>query len=155
MTTRRLSFGQYARFLIVGAFVGIVTVGCRELIGHLLVVDNRQTYSLSIVLAYAIGIALSFLLNQRFTFGGSSSPRSWSRFAGFVVLALLGMALTWLISLLLRYGLHLDALLGERARMAAFAGGALLSSALIYPLNSLFVFSGRRLAGSSAYSRLT
>ena len=149
-----MSFGQYARFLVVGAFVGVVTVGCRELIGHLLVVDNRQTYSLSIVLAYAIGIALSFLLNQRFTFGGSTQ-RSWSRFAGFVALALLGMALTWLFSLLLRYGLHLDTLLGEHARMAAFAGGALLSSALIYPLNSLFVFSGRRLAGTSAYSRPT
>ncbi len=59
-----MSFGQYTRFLVVGAFVGLVTLGCRELIGHLLVVDNQRTYSVSVTVAYAIGIALSFLKNQ-------------------------------------------------------------------------------------------
>src|ERR1700761_2805462 len=105
-----MSFGQYTRFLIVGAFVGVVTIGCRELIGHLLVVDNRQTYSISIVIASAIGIVLSFVLNHRFTFA-TSGERSWSTFVRFVVFALVGMVLTWLFSLAVRYGLHLDALL--------------------------------------------
>ena len=69
-----MSFGQYTRFLIVGAFVGVVTIGCRELIGHLLVVDNRQTYSISIVIASAIGIVLSFVLNAVFLRKDAAHP---------------------------------------------------------------------------------
>ncbi len=122
-----MSFGQYTRFLVVGAFVGLVTLGCRELIGHLLVVDNQRTYSVSVTVAYAIGIALSFLLNHRFTFGAGA--RSWSKFGKFVAIALVGLLSTWLLSLALRYGLHLDAFIGSWARVTAFAVATVLSSA--------------------------
>jgi putative flippase GtrA len=135
-----MSLAQYARFLIVGAFVGIVTIGCRELIGDLLSADTRGNYSVSIVFAYAVGISLSFLLNHRFTFGQAGNRRSWRKFLRFTVIAFVGLASTWALSFLLRYGAHLDALLGPMARLAAFATATLLSSLLTYPLNSLFVF---------------
>jgi putative flippase GtrA len=135
-----MSFGQYTRFLVVGAFVGLVTLGCRELIGHLLVVDNQRTYSVSVTVAYAIGIALSFLLNHRFTFEATAGERSWSKFGKFVAIALVGLMSTWLLSLALRYGLHLDAFIGPWARVTAFAVATVLSSAVTYPLNSLIVF---------------
>jgi putative flippase GtrA len=138
-----MSFGQYTRFLVVGAFVGLVTLGCRELIGHLLVVDDQRSYSISVTVAYAIGIALSFLLNHRFTFGAAAGQRSWGNFGKFVAIALVGLLSTWLLSLLLRYGLRLDALIGTWARVTAFAAATVISSALTYPLNSLIVFAER------------
>jgi putative flippase GtrA len=135
-----LSLGQYARFLFVGGFVGVVTVACRELVGYFLHADTQRTYSLSIVVAYCVGVALSFLLNHRFTFAGQSGERSWPKFGRFVAVALTGMLATWALSLALRYGLQLDALIGPAAKLVAFATATLLSSALTYPLNSWFVF---------------
>jgi putative flippase GtrA len=140
----QMSVGQYARFLIVGAFVGMVTVGCRELIGHLLADDTPRSYSVSVILAYAVGIALSFLLNHRFTFGAHTDSRTWRKFLQFAAFAVIGLCSTWALSLALRYGTPLDALAGRLAKPLAFASATLLSSLLIYPLNSRFVFGGGR-----------
>jgi putative flippase GtrA len=150
-----MSFGQYTRFLFVGAFVGIITVGCRELIGHLLVADTQRNYSISVASAYATGIALSFLLNHRFTFGKTGGQRSWGKFVQFAAIAIVGLISTWLLSLALRYGLHLDARIGQSARLVAFVGATLLSSALTYPLNSMFVFSEPRLRAAPISSQRT
>lgn len=136
-----MSLGQYARFVIIGAFVGVVTVGCRELIGHLLAADTRRNYSASVVIAYAVGIALSFLLNHRFTFQANAESRNWRKFLQFAAFAIVGLVATWGLSLALRYGTHLDALIGPAARPLAFATAAFLSSLLVYPLNSRFVFA--------------
>lgn len=139
-----MSLGQYARFLVIGAFVGIVTVGCRELIGHLLAADTRRNFSISVSLAYAIGIALSFLLNHRFTFGGDDRSRNWRVFSRFVAIAIVGLVSTWVLALALRYGTHLDARIGSPAKLVAFATATFLSTLLTYPLNARFVFGGRR-----------
>jgi putative flippase GtrA len=149
-----LSLGQYARFLLVGGFVGIVTVACRELLGYLLHADTQRTYSISIVGAYAVGMALSFLLNHRFTYGGQrAGKRSWRKFVRFVAVALTGLLATWALSLALRYGLQLDALLGPAAKLIAFATATVLSSGLTYPLNSWFVFRELRLIETPASGR--
>jgi putative flippase GtrA len=139
-----MSLGQYARFLIIGAFVGIVTVGCRELVGHLLVADTRRNYSVSVGVAYAVGITLSFFLNHRFTFGGDERSRNWRVFFHFVAIAIVGLVSTWILSLALRYGTHLDAHIGSAAKPVAFATATLLSSLLTYPLNARLVFAGPR-----------
>lgn len=139
-----MSLGQYARFLIVGAFVGIVSIGCRELIGHLLAADTRQNFSVSVALAYAVGIMLSFLLNHRFTFGGDDRSRNWRIFLRFTAIALIGLVTTWILALLLRYGMQLDARVGAAAKLLAFASATLLSTLLTYPLNARFVFADRR-----------
>jgi putative flippase GtrA len=139
-----MSLGQYARFVIIGAFVGIVSVGCRELIGYLLAADTASNYSVSVALAYAVGIALSFLLNHRFTFDGNDSSRNWRSFSRFAAIALVGLVMTWLLALALRYGTHLDALIGSPAKLVSFATATFLSSMLTYPLNARFVFGGPR-----------
>lgn len=147
-----MSLGQYARFVIIGAFVGIVSVGCRELIGHLLAADTRRNFSISVLLAYAVGITLSFFLNHRFTFGGDGSSRNWRVFLQFAAIAIAGLLSTWVLALALRYGTRLDARIGSAAKPVAFATAAFLSSLLTYPLNARFVFGGRRsrLAASGA-----
>jgi putative flippase GtrA len=139
-----MSLGQYARFVIIGAFVGIVTVGCRELIGLLLVADTRRNFSISVCLAYAVGITLSFFLNLRFTFGGDASSRNWRNFFRFAAVAIVGLVSTWILALALRYGAHLDARIGSAAKLVAFATATFLSSVLTYTLNARFVFGGRR-----------
>jgi putative flippase GtrA len=139
-----MSLSQYARFLVIGAFVGLITVGCRELIARILVTDNAAYYSLSVVLAYALGIVLAYTLNRRHTFDQRETSATCSRFALFALIALLGAFCTWLLSLLLRYGMHLNALLGEHAAAAAFALAALLSTLVTYPLNARFVFRRAR-----------
>lgn len=137
----KMSLTRYARFLVVGAFVGILTVGCRELIGRILVVDTRLTFTVSIVLAYAFGITLGFLLNHRFTFDADGTSRNAGMFLRFVVVAVIGLVLTWLLSFTFRYAANLDAQIGPAAKPAAFAIAALLASLITYPLNARFVFS--------------
>jgi hypothetical protein len=44
----------------------------------------------------------------------------------------------------LRYGTHLDALIGSPAKLVSFATATFLSSMLTYPLNARFVFGGPR-----------
>jgi putative flippase GtrA len=138
-----MSLTQYVRFLVSGAVVAVITIACRELIGSLLGADTALYYSVSVVLAYAIGIVLSFVINQRFTFQTTAASRDWSKFLVFVGIALAGMASTWALSLTLRYGLGLEAALGDISAGVAFALAALLSSALTYPLSALLVFRRR------------
>ena len=135
---------QYARFLATGAAVAVVTIGCRELIGLVLGGDDAVRYSISVILAYAIGIAISFWGNRRFTFQQLAAEQTGTKFAMFVVVALIGMLSTWLLSLALRYGLRLERFIGKPSSASvAFATAALLSSLITYPLNALFVFSKR------------
>jgi putative flippase GtrA len=150
-----MSLGQYARFLTVGAFVGVITVGCRELIGHLLADDTPLSYSVSVVGAYVVGIALSFLLNHRVTFGAHPETRNWRKFLQFASFAVIGLFTTWALSLGLRYGTSLAELTGRLAKPLAFASATFLSSLLTYPLNSRFVFAGGRsdVARSAAAQR--
>jgi putative flippase GtrA len=143
-----MSFAQYLRFIFVGAFVGVVTIGCRELIGLILHGDTRQNFTISVLLAYAVGIALSYFLNQRFTFdrGDSAGLKAFLRF---VAVALLGLVSTAVLAVTLRYGANLDLLIGPLARPVAFATATVLSTLITYPLNARFVF-GSRPSGAGA-----
>ena len=131
---------RYLRFLCVGAFVGVVTVACRELIAGLLQTDTVLTYSVSVGGAYAAGIVLSFVLNSELTFPQSRAQRPWAALPRFTAIALLGLGTTWALSLALRYGLALDAALGSLADAAAFITAALCASLLTYSLTARFVF---------------
>jgi len=51
-----------------------------------------------------------------------------------------------LISLALRYGLPLPALIGKSSASVAFAMATVLASLITYPLNALFVFGKKRSA---------
>jgi putative flippase GtrA len=99
-----------------------------------------------VMLAYMVGIAMSFFLNHRFTFLGDAASRNWPRFMLFVSVALVGLVCTWLISVALRYGLPLPALIGKSSAPVAFAVATVLASLITYPLNALFVFGKQRSA---------
>jgi putative flippase GtrA len=131
---------QYLRFLSVGTFVGLVTVGLREIIGRMMIADNAWYYSLSVVLAYVVGIVLSYILNRRLTFGQSDVLASPSAFTLFAAIGVLGTVSTWAFSLLLRYSAHVNAPLGRIAPAVAFALAAVISTLITYPLNARFVF---------------
>src|SRR5690606_9673206 len=130
--------GRYLRFLCVGAFVGVVTVACRELIAGLLRTDTVLSYSVSVGAAYTAGILLSFALNSELTFRQS---RPWAALPRFAAIGLLGLATTWALSLALRYGLALDAVLGPLGDAVAFITAALFASVLTYSLTARFVFA--------------
>jgi len=148
---RSLSLGQYARFFVVGTIAGLFSIACREIFGHLLGTDDPRHYSVSVALAYMAGIAVSFMLNQRFTFFRDKATHTWSRFIPFVAVALVGLVCTWLISVALRYGLPLPALIGKSSAPVAFAAATVIASLITYPLNALFVF-GRKSSATSAMS---
>jgi putative flippase GtrA len=135
-----MSIAQYVRFLVVGASVGLITVGFREVIGRLLGVDTAFHYSVSVIVAYALGVVLSFLINQRVTFEAISGSHQWRMFFRFIAIALLGLVMTWLLSIAVRYGIRLDDLTGRFAAALSFGTAAFLSSLITYPLNALLVF---------------
>jgi putative flippase GtrA len=129
----------------------LLSIAARELFGWLLGRDDPTRYSISVALGYVAGIVVSYLLNQRFTFGKDKAARNWSRFLPFVGVAMVGLLSTWLMSLALRYGLPLQSLLGKSSASVAFAFATVLSSLITYPLNALFVF-GKKGRATSATS---
>ena len=131
---------RFAVYLGVGAFVGLLTVGLRELIGRALPADNPLTYSASVLVAYAFGIALSFVLQRRLTFADAHVERPTAAFAMFGVVAAVGAGVTWLLSLAFRYWLGLDRWLGPFGASVAFGAAALCAAALSYQLNARLVF---------------
>jgi putative flippase GtrA len=134
---------------VVGTIAGLFSIACRELFGRLLGTDDPRHYSISVVLAYMAGIIVSFTLNQHFTFSAQRAPHSWSRFMPFVAVALVGLVCTWLISLGLRYGLPLTALIGKSSAPVAFAAATVLASLITYPLNAWFVFGKKKSAATA------
>ncbi len=136
---RLLSLRQYGRYAFIGVFVGIATVGFREVVAYCLPADSASFYIFSIILAYAFGIVLNFLLQQLFTFR-RTNDRSLRTFGRFTLVAVFGVVSTAALASLIRYGMNLDLLLGESAAAGAFIFAALLSSVLTYSLSSQFVF---------------
>ena len=147
----KLSLAQYVRFLCVGGAVGLVSVLARELLARLIGDSTPLRYSASVIVAYGIGILLSFAINRTFTFGGR---HGWSRLPRFIALALVGMGLSWVFSLLLRYGLSTDRWFGTYGPMAAFGASAVLASLFTYPLNAKLVFRAPHAEGRRPSGRL-
>lgn len=139
----RLSTRQYSSYLLVGVFVGLVTVGLREVIGALLPADTPFYYSVSIVVVYAIGILLSFVMQRLLTFKSTmacSLIGDLPRLGRFIVVAGIGAGATWLIALGLRYGLAFDTIFGRYGASMAFGVAAVVASLITYSLNATVVF---------------
>ena len=136
----KLSLGQYARFFLVGAAVGLSAIALRELIALALPSDTPVYYSASVLIVYTIGIAASYILHHGFTFRSDDNLRNPAVFLPFVTVALAGAASTWGLSLLFRYGLGFGELFGPLGASAAFALATLISSLVTYTLNALLVF---------------
>jgi putative flippase GtrA len=124
----------------VGALAGLLTIGLRELIALALPSDTPLYYSLSVLIAYALGTLASYVLHHGFTFQSSHDLHNVTVFLSFVVVGVVGAASTWALSLFFLYSLDFGGLFGRLGGAAAFAFAALLSSVLTYMLNALLVF---------------
>lgn len=122
---------RYVRFLIVGGIVGLFSLAVRQVVGWLAGEATQADYSVSVLIGYAAGILLSFVLNRAITFNGGS----WAKFPAFVAIALIGMAVTWGLSVAIRFGLPLEAF-GAFAGTIAFGVATVLATGVTYPLNA-------------------
>lgn len=131
---------SFLTFLTIGGVVGIVTVLIREAVAWLLPADLPFWYGVSVVLAYALGIVLSYVLQGRITFAKTAGELSVRQFWRFAAVAVSGAAVALAVSLAVRYLLGLDRLIGDPAATVAFVAGALAAAAFNFLLSRRFVF---------------
>jgi putative flippase GtrA len=105
---------QFAVFLLVGGACGLVNFGAGALVRTAW--QGRAAYAASVAMGFAVGTALSFLLNRRYTFQAQGAPLGIQavRFAllafGSIALsalvgqAILGTLSAWLVPRKLSYG---------------------------------------------------
>jgi putative flippase GtrA len=132
-------FSQYPTYILVGGGVTLLTVMLRSLIGLLIEDDTVAKYMSSIILAYILGILLSFLAHKNITFKARHSL-SIAKSFNFVAIHFVGMSITLIGSTTLREKL-LDARLPiELSKLFAFAASALVVSVITYLLKQYLVF---------------
>jgi len=136
----RLFIRQYSRYILIGGLVGITTVALREAIAAYISVDTPKTYLFSILLVYALGIIVSFILHRTITFNIGTEDNRWYMFGRFIIVALIGAVSTSLLAVLLRYWLGFNLLFGRFGASIAFAAAACASSIITYWANAQFVF---------------
>lgn len=137
MGRSQVSFRQYVHYVAVACAAFASTVGCRELLQRLIGQDSVALYTLSMALAYAIGIVVNFLLQRLLTF--RTLTRSWRMFHGFVLVAAVGAAVTLVSSLCFRY-LLFDFWIQRWSPTLGFVCGNVVASVSTYLLNATYVF---------------
>ena len=85
---------QFAVFLFVGGTAAFVNWSCRLALG------TWFSYSISVLLAYLVGMATAFLLNRIYVFSQSDRPLS-KQARDFVAINLIFMPIVWLSSIIL------------------------------------------------------
>lgn len=93
---KQLASKQFSRFLVAGGIAALVNMGSR------IWLDHMMSYSVSIILAYVLGMLTAFVLMRAFVFERSkhSTQRSFLYFAVINILAVLQ---TWGFSMLFAY----------------------------------------------------
>ena len=134
----------YLKYFVVGAVVGVFTILLRELFALMLPADTPIFYAFSVVMAYAVGIVCSYYGHRNVTFSARQLVgKHITAFTRFTFIAVAGLLATTTMSLLIRYGLPVESLLGEYAGGFSFALATFLASILTYSLNSAFTFKGQ------------
>jgi putative flippase GtrA len=133
-------FSQYPTYILVGVGVTLFTVMLRSLIGLLIEDDTVAKYISSIILAYILGILMSFLAHKNITFK-TRHRLSIAKSFNFIAIHFVGMSITLIGSTTLRETL-LDARLPrELSKLFAFAASALVLSVITYLLKQYIVFN--------------
>lgn len=117
---------QFLGFLAVGGSAAFVQWSSRILFSFWL------PFSVAIILAYALGMALAFTLNSFFVFPKSTKPRR-SQARGFVVINLAFFPLVWAASLVFNRALHAFGML-------RYSEGLAHGMALALPMAATFLF---------------
>ena len=131
---------RYFVYVIVATVVGAITIAIRELLGYLLGADTKLNYAMSVLIAYACGIVLSFVWQARVTFGKRRIDELRSRFSLFAGMAVASSLLAVMISRLLRYEGGFDHWFGVAGPAIAFGLAGVLTSVVAYAANARFVF---------------
>jgi len=142
-----ISLRQYASYAVVALVAFFVTISSREAFAWILPADTVWFYTMSMVLAYALGIIVNFTLQHTLTFRLGPSDKSWSMFIGFVAVAAIGAAVTVAAALAFRYLLGFALLFGDFAGTAAFVAGTVIASLVTYWMNARFVFAAPKSSG--------
>lgn len=144
--SRLLAVGQrYVVYASIGVLVALATIMVRAVLGRLLPADTPVFYALSIIGAYLTGMTLSYLGHRKVTFGHVEDlAHSWQvSVASYVSITLVGLGVTLLVSMLVRYQLPLQQWVGDWASTLAFVAGVLVSSTLTFLLNQAVTFKSR------------
>ena len=131
---------SFARYVVVAAVVGVITVGLREVFELLLAENLHGRYGWTMLLSYAVGVVLSYFGQARLTFGTTGHRLSHQGLAKFAVVACISALLTTLVAYVLRYGLPLQARLPTGAAALAFAMASLLVAPISFFLGRQIVF---------------
>src|ERR1700694_5096525 len=131
---------QFARYLVVGAFLGIATLILRAIGEHLLP-ESRVAYLVSVIFAYTMGIVTGFFLHARYTFKRSLSILLPRHFFRFVTVALAQIAIVSVLATVLRYTDPLVQLNAEFAGAIALGIAVFIAAAGTFLLNRVWVYS--------------
>jgi putative flippase GtrA len=130
---------QFARYLIVGAFLGVATLLVRALCEHMLPA-TRASYLASVAIAYALGIAAGFFLHARFTFGHAANRLSPRQFLRFTMVALAQIAVVSALATWLHYTDVLARLPADAAGAIALVIAVLVAAVGTFLINRAWVY---------------
>ena len=134
-------FSRYPIYFIVGGFVTLVTIVLRDAISRFLQ-GSAWEYMISIAIVYTVGIVLSYFLQSRFTFKTNiNNSRSFkSKFTYYTMVQLVGMGVTIVFSLLIRYLLFPLTIISQFRDTIAFIIASLIASIVTYGVSKIFIF---------------
>ncbi|MES9940954.1 MAG: GtrA family protein [Candidatus Thiodiazotropha sp. 6PLUC2] len=138
---KTISLQQYFKYIFVALIAFFSTIIAREIITIIILTeDSLIGYSISMILAYAIGVIINFSMQYVYTFRIDKSQGLWKKFFGFSMVAMVGGIVTVVSSLVLRYWFGVFNEFQEFSATGAFILGTVIASFITYGLNSYFVF---------------
>ena len=135
---------RYFRYVAVAAVVGALTIAMREVIAWLLPSDTPEYYTVSIMSAYLFGMVANFLGQRMITFSDARVLNQFRSFTIFILVAVLGLVLTTMLSLGIRYILWNAEPFGAYAGTLSFAVAVVIVSVVTFVLHRQFSFATRR-----------
>ena len=131
---------QFARYLVVGAFLGVATLILRAIGEHLLP-ESSVGYFVSVIVAYGMGTVAGFFMHARYTFKHSLSRLLPRQFFRFVTVALGQIAVVSVLATLLRYATPLAQLNAELAGAVGLVIAVIIAAVATFLLNRIWVYN--------------
>ena len=134
-------FSRYPIYFIVGSFVTLVTIILRDVVGRFLH-GSAWEYIISIAIVYTVGIVLSYFLQSHFTFktNKNHSHSFKYKFSYYTMVQLVGMGVTIVSSLLIRYLLFSLTTVSQFRDTIAFVIASLIASIVTYGVSKIYIF---------------
>ena len=130
---------MFFKYAAIGGFVGLLALMILA-ISERVLSESKTTYLISVLVVYASGIVLNYVLQKTFTFGDSEMITRRKSFFKFVAVALIGALCTTGLSYVLRYQMNWPGSLGGAEGPTSFMIACLASSAITFYLNKTWVF---------------